>query len=98
MADGERIEQFPDLTNKLTAPTKKSAFERQKAEAEAKRAREEAENAAALEEFAASFGGDEEDAENFGAPTGPGGHGFGRGGGAPGGVAGPPRRHFAPTG
>ncbi|KAK4690622.1 hypothetical protein P7C71_g6211, partial [Lecanoromycetidae sp. Uapishka_2] len=37
MADDSKIKEFPDISNKLTAPTKKSLFERQKAEAEAKR-------------------------------------------------------------
>ena len=46
---------FPDLSNKLAAPKKVSLFERQKAEAEAKRAREEAATAAVYEDFVKSF-------------------------------------------
>ncbi|KAJ9660214.1 hypothetical protein H2198_002720 [Neophaeococcomyces mojaviensis] len=46
---------FSDVASKLTAPSKKSQFERQKAEAEAKRAKEKAETAAVLREFEASF-------------------------------------------
>ncbi|KAK4939688.1 hypothetical protein LTR10_020078 [Elasticomyces elasticus] len=48
----------PDISSKLAAPTKKSVFERQKAEAEAKKAREKAETAAALEDFVKSFDDD----------------------------------------
>lgn len=86
----KKIVEFPDVENKLQAPSKKSLFERQKAEAEAKRRREEAETKAVYEDFVKSF--DDEDDEE-----GPGG--FGRGIGAGGGFSGgPPRRHFAPTG
>lgn len=46
---------FPDVSAKLSALPKKSLFERQKAEAEAKRAREKAETAAVYEEFVKSF-------------------------------------------
>ncbi|KIX03017.1 uncharacterized protein Z518_06567 [Rhinocladiella mackenziei CBS 650.93] len=46
---------IPDVTSKLAAPVKKSVFERQKAEAEAKKAREKAETAAVLEDFVKSF-------------------------------------------
>ncbi|RAL65180.1 hypothetical protein DID88_001286 [Monilinia fructigena] len=42
----KKIIEFPDVSNKLQAPTKKSLFERQKADAEAKRLREEAETKA----------------------------------------------------
>ncbi|KAK3316335.1 hypothetical protein B0H66DRAFT_576264 [Apodospora peruviana] len=45
------IAEFPDVEAKLQKPTKQSAFERQKAEAEAKRRRDAEETAAALEEF-----------------------------------------------
>ncbi|RVX73334.1 hypothetical protein B0A52_02976 [Exophiala mesophila] len=44
-----------DLSSKFGAPAKKSIFERQKAEAEAKKAREKAETAAVLEDFVKSF-------------------------------------------
>ncbi|KAI1629911.1 hypothetical protein EDD37DRAFT_690495 [Exophiala viscosa] len=48
----------PNVSSKLAAPTKKSIFERQKADAEAKKAREKAETAAALEDFVKSFDDD----------------------------------------
>jgi len=50
-----KMAEFPDIASKLSAPTKVSQFEKQKAEAEAKRAREKAETAAALAEFEKSF-------------------------------------------
>jgi U2-associated protein SR140 len=86
----KKIIEFPDVENKLQAPTKQSVFERQKREAEAKRLREEAETAAVYEDFVKSF--DDEDVPSAGF----GGHsGFG-------GVSGPPKRHFGgssiPTG
>ena len=55
MPEDSEIQEFPDISNKLTAPTKKSLFERQKAEAEAKRLREKAETAAVYEDFVKSF-------------------------------------------
>ncbi|KAK0672995.1 hypothetical protein QBC41DRAFT_152459 [Cercophora samala] len=58
------IAEFPDVQAKLQQPKEKSAFEKQKAEIEAKRLREEAETAAALAEFQKEFGGDEEE-DNF---------------------------------
>jgi U2-associated protein SR140 len=84
-----KIAEFPDVENKLQAPTKKSQFERQKAEAEAKRLREEAETKAVYEDFIKSFD-DEEDEPSPSA-------GFGRddGGNKFGGFSGaPPRRQF----
>lgn len=92
MAQDSKIKEFPDISNKLTAPTKKSLFERQKAEAEAKRQREQEETAAVYEDFIKSF--DDEDGT---APSRGGGFGD------RGGIAGPPKRHFsgpsaAPTG
>jgi U2-associated protein SR140 len=59
MASDKKIAEFPDVDSKLQAPTKKSLFERQKAEAEAKRLREEAETKAVYEDFVKSF--DDED-------------------------------------
>lgn len=87
MASDKKIAEFPDVENKLQAPTKKSLFERQKAEAEAKRLREEAETKAVYEDFVRSF--DDEDE----APANPGfnGNEGSRYGGFSGG---PPRRHF----
>lgn len=61
MAKDSKIKEFPDISNKLTAPTKKSVFERQKAEAEAKRQREQEETAAVYEDFIKSF--DDEDGD-----------------------------------
>lgn len=83
--DGKNIKEFPDVVNKLSAPYKKSQFEKQRAEAEAKRKREEAENAAALQDFVKSFD-DEDDNPN---PV----HGGGYNGGGYG-QSGPPRRHY----
>jgi U2-associated protein SR140 len=98
MTDPSKIKEFPDISSKLSAPTKKSAFEKQKAEAEAKRIREEAENAAALKEFQASFE-DEEDDDGSANPLNAGRPGNGGYGGAPSGMGGVglgggPKRHF----
>lgn len=60
MASDSKIKEFPDIGSKLTAPTKKSLFERQKAEAEAKRQREQEETAAVYEDFIKSFDDTEE--------------------------------------
>lgn len=95
MPDESKTKGFPDLSTKLSTLPKKSLFERQKAEAEAKRARERAETAAVYEDFVKSFEDD--------TPTGPrsatdarpnsmsGGRGSGLG-------AGPSKRHFASSG
>ncbi|KAL9094736.1 MAG: hypothetical protein Q9165_003006 [Trypethelium subeluteriae] len=99
MAEKSAIKEFPDISEKLKAAPKKSIFERQKAEAEAKRLREEEETAAVLKDFVESFdddkdtlpssrlGGRFEDA----TASGPG---VLRGGALAGSA---PRRHFAPT-
>ncbi|PGG98823.1 hypothetical protein AJ80_09460 [Polytolypa hystricis UAMH7299] len=97
MPEDSRVKGFPDISAKLAAPAKKSLFERQKAEAEAKRAREKAETEAVYEDFVKSF----EDDGSVSARHGAGGrsstHGFG--GGAPGGFGGAPsRRHFTSGG
>ncbi|KAG0649828.1 U2-associated [Hyphodiscus hymeniophilus] len=81
-SSNKKIDQFPDVTSKLKAPTKKSLFERQKAEAEAKRLREEAETKAAYDDFVKSF--DDEDENTFGGGLPPprrsfGGQGMGMG-------------------
>lgn len=55
MAENSKPKAFSDVSSKLSAPAKKSQFERQKAEAEAKRARERAETAAVYEDFVKSF-------------------------------------------
>jgi U2-associated protein SR140 len=96
MAAGDKkARHFPDVEDKLQAPTKKSLFERQKAEAEAKRLREEAETKAVYEDFVKSFDDEDEDGNQ---PT-QAGHlgGFGAF------SSGLPKRHFgtgmgAPTG
>ncbi|KAI4092236.1 MAG: hypothetical protein LQ344_003594 [Seirophora lacunosa] len=87
MSEDGKFKEFPDIGSKLAAPTKKSLFERQKAEAEAKRQREQDETAAVYEDFVKSF-----DDEGHGAPSfgGRSGSGFGSIGGG-----GPSRRHFS---
>lgn len=97
MAQNSKIREFPDISNKLTAPTKKSLFERQKAEAEAKRQREQQETAAVYEDFIKSFddADDNPPSTNFSARGG----GFGgSSSGTP--FGGPSKRHFSgpPTG
>jgi U2-associated protein SR140 len=100
MPESSKIREFPDISNKLTAPAKKSLFERQKAEAEAKRQRDEAETAAVYADFVRSFDDDDDD---DGGPRRGAFHGGGRPGGPPppsslrggGGLA--SRRHFAPS-
>ncbi|KAK4462703.1 U2 snRNP-associated SURP motif-containing protein [Cladorrhinum samala] len=69
MSSTKKIAEFPDVEAKLQQPGKKSAFEKQKAEAEAKRRREEAETAAALEDFVKSFqyDGREDDRSTYGS-------------------------------
>lgn len=62
MSDEQDLKHFPDLSNKLAAPTKKSLFERQRAEAEAKKVREEAETAAVYNDFVKSFDDEDEGA------------------------------------
>ena len=83
MAERSKIEEFPDISSKLTAPSKKSLFERQKAEAEAKREREKKETAAVYEDFVKSFDNEDDDDE-FGLGALGGGQG----------LSGPPKRHF----
>lgn len=91
MGDDSKLKEFPDISNKLTAPTKKSLFERQKAEAEAKRQREQEETAAVYEDFIKSF-----DDEDRGAPPGGGSIKVGRGDfEARGASGGPSKRHFS---
>ena len=65
MADEERVEQFPDVVQKLSAPKKLSKFEQEKKDADAKRRKEEEENAAALREFEESFAQDEDDGDRL---------------------------------
>jgi U2-associated protein SR140 len=58
MSDSSNAREASNNSNKSTAPSKKSVFERQKEEAEAKRQREEAETAAVLQDFVKSFDDD----------------------------------------
>ena len=89
MSDSSKTKDFPDLSSKLSAPTKKSLFERQKAEAEAKRAREEAATAAVYEDFVKSFDDDDGGAgERSGARPAPPSASYGLG---------PGKRHFTST-
>ena len=87
--------EFPDVSHKLSAPKKLSAFEKERQAAEEKRRRAEAENAAALKDFEDSFGGEEEEEDKYDGfprfnapPSGPRG-GFG---GPPGRYGGAPSR------
>ena len=66
MSSNKKIAEFPDVEAKLQKPTKQSAFERKKAEAEAKRQREAAEAAAVYEDFIKSF--DHDGDANDGGP------------------------------
>lgn len=98
MADEDDIREFPDVSHKLAAPKKLSAFEKERIAAEEKRKRAEEENAAALKDFEASFGGDEDDDRYDGfprfnaPPSGPKGAGLGRGD-----LGRPPGRYGGPT-
>ncbi|TKA70301.1 hypothetical protein B0A49_05387 [Cryomyces minteri] len=92
----EKISEFPDALKKLSAPTKKSAFEKQKADAEAKRLREEAETAAAYHDFVKSFQEDNDTLPSSG--TGHRGSDSGLSGPRGSDLGAAPRRHFAPTG
>ena len=91
----KKIAEFPEVEGKLQAPTKKSVFERQKADAEAKRLREEAETKAVYEDFVKSF--DDEDDDVGGGFGGQGGGGR-LGGSGFGAVSGPPKRHYGQGG
>lgn len=92
MADDSKIREFPDISNKLTAPTKKSLFERQKAEAEAKRQREQEETAAVYEDFIKSF-----DDEDSGVPPGGGqSRRVGQDSEGRGALGGSSKRHYGP--
>lgn len=86
---------MPDffVPSKLGAPMKKSVFERQKAEAEAKKAREQAETAAVYEDFVKSFDDEE---ENTLTNAKRGGHGSSNPSQGPGPA--PGKRHFTSSG
>ena len=79
---------FANAANKLGAPPKKSIFERQKEEAEAKKAREKAETEAAYEDFVKSFEGDGDAPPQLNRP----------GQRSTGGSHGPGKRHFTSSG
>ena len=93
MSEDSKIKEFPDIGSKLTAPSKKSLFERQKAEAEAKRAREQQETAAVYEDFVKSFDDADDTLSSVNNGKGQGrASGFGASGGA---FGGPLKRHFS---
>jgi U2-associated protein SR140 len=85
MEGKENPKEFPDIGQKLAAPKKLSAFEKERQAAQAKQQRAEAENAAALKAFENSFAAeDDDDAFNpypggRGPPSGPRGPGMGYG-------------------
>lgn len=103
----EKPKPFPEASTKISAPTRKSQFERQKAEAEAKRARERAETAAVYEDFVKSFEDDtnnkrERERERDAARSAAEGGRLGSSGGGSRGLGGlggggPPKRHFTNT-
>ncbi|KAL2827048.1 hypothetical protein BDW59DRAFT_59848 [Aspergillus cavernicola] len=93
MVEDSKSKAFPDISSKLSAPAKKSLFERQKAEAEAKRARERAETAAVYEDFVKSFEDEAPPAERS-AFEGK----QNRFGNRNAGFAGPTKRHFTNSG
>jgi U2-associated protein SR140 len=97
MSAPDKVKEFPDIKSKLNAPVKKSLYEKQKAEAEAKRRREEAENAAALQEFVTSFDDEEAPEPSSDAHDGSNPAGYGQYAGMGGaGLGATPGRHFAP--
>ena len=77
MAEEEDVQQFPDVKDKLAAPKKLSQFEKDRQIAEAKRRKEEEENAAALREFEATFADENDEDDMISRTMG------GRGGRAP---------------
>ncbi|OHF00218.1 coatamer subunit protein [Colletotrichum orchidophilum] len=98
MSSAKNLVEFPDVEAKLQKPSKQSAFEKQRAEAEAKKAREAAETAAVYQDFVKSFDHDDDDdttTGRFGSMPSqrppPKAAGFG---GAPLGAPAPSKRHF----
>jgi U2-associated protein SR140 len=82
----EDLKEFPDVSQKLAAPKKISAFEKERLAAQAKQQRAEAENAAALREFEDAFNVDNDDDDlpqhltgGRGPPSGPRGSGYSSG-------------------
>ena len=94
MAEEKDAKDFPEISAKLAAPTKKSVFERQRAEAEAKRIREEAETAAVYEDFVKSFADDDDSRPGASSSLRP----QNADSSGPRMASGPPKRHFAPSG
>ncbi|KAI8631359.1 hypothetical protein F5Y19DRAFT_27801 [Xylariaceae sp. FL1651] len=99
MSTNKKLDDFPGVEAKLQKPSKQSAFEKQKAEAEAKRRREAAETAAVYESFVKSFDHDDDDDDSgaFGRKTHQQNANLGRpGGSAPafGASGGMGKRHF----
>lgn len=92
MGQDSKIREFPDISSKLTAPTKKSVFERQKAEAEAKRQREQEETAAVYEDFVKSFDDADDKSSTAGLASTGGAFANVRGGATFGGLS---KRHFS---
>ncbi|KAL9608206.1 MAG: hypothetical protein Q9167_006947 [Letrouitia subvulpina] len=87
MPKDPNAEEFPDIGSKLQAPMKKSTYERNKAEAEAKRQREQDETAAVYKEFVKSFSNDDDKPSSFVSRTSGSASSVIR--------PGPPKRHFA---
>ena len=88
MSETSKSKDFPDLSAKLSAPKKASLFERQKAEAEAKKAREEAATAAVYEDFVKSFDDEGSVLDKGNVRHGPPAGSYGPG---------PGKRHFTST-
>ncbi|KAI2610251.1 uncharacterized protein GGS25DRAFT_254074 [Hypoxylon fragiforme] len=94
----KKLPDFPDVEAKLHKPSRQSAFEKQKADAEAKRKREAAETAAVYESFVKSFDHDDDDDDESGPASSTqqgvfgGRHPSNRDGGRPM----PPKRYFGP--
>lgn len=101
MSSTKKIAEFPNVEAKLQKPSKQSAFERQKAEAEAKRLRDAAETAAVYKDFVKSFDADNhDDGHNPNTRGGGFDDNRGRAPGFPsrGGFGGGGRRHFGGPG
>jgi len=61
MAGNEELTEFPDVSQKLSAPKRMSAFEKKRQDEEAKKRRDEAENAEVLRAFQQSFADEDSD-------------------------------------
>ncbi|KAK8037913.1 coatamer subunit protein [Apiospora phragmitis] len=100
MSASKKLDDFPDVEAKLQKAHKQSAFEKERAEREAKRKREAAETAAVYESFVKSFDHDNDDDDDeisaLARGAGPGRPSRGGGLAAAGGAVG--RRHFGAGG